>query len=52
MSKPVNRLPQRIGYARVLTLDQDPEHEIKALEEAGYDAICADRVSGGRRHRP
>lgn len=52
MSKPRKRLPQRIGYARVSTLDQDPEHQIKALEEAGCDAIYADRVSGARRQRP
>ena len=52
MSKPSKRLPQRIGYARVSTIDQDPEHQIKALEEAGCDAIYADRVSGARRHRP
>ena len=43
LSKPRKRLPQRIGYARVSTLDQDPEHQIKALEEAGCDAIYADR---------
>ena len=52
MSNPHKRLPQRIGYARVSTLDQDPEHQIKALEEAGCDAIYADRVSGVRRQRP
>ena len=52
MLKQPKRLPQRIGYARVSTLDQDPEHQIKALEEAGCDAIYADHLSGARRHRP
>ena len=52
MSKALKRPPQRIGYARVSTLDQDPEHQIKALEEAGCDAIYADHVSGARRNRP
>ena len=52
MSKPPKRLPERIGYARVSTLDQDPERQIKALEEAGCHAIYADRVSGARRNRP
>ena len=52
MLKPPKRLPQRIGYARVSTLDQDPAHQIEALEEAGCDAIYADRVSGARRQRP
>ena len=52
MSKLTRRAPQRFGYARVSTVDQDPEHQIKALEAAGCDAIYADHVSGARRHRP
>ena len=48
----MGRAPQRIGYARVSIVDQDPEPQIKALEAAGCDAIYADRVSGARRHRP
>ena len=52
MSNSRKRLPQRIGYARVSTLDQEPEHQIKALEEAGCDSIYADRVSGVQRQRP
>ena len=46
MSKLTRRPSQRIGYVRISTLDRDPEHQIKALEEAGCDAIYADRVSG------
>ena len=52
MSKLTRRPSQRIGYVRISTLDRDPEHQIKVLEEAGCDAIYADRVSGARRHRP
>ena len=46
MSKLTRRPSQRIGYVRISTLDRDPEHQIKALEEGGCDAIYADRVSG------
>ena len=46
MLKPPKRLPERIGYAQVSTLEQNPELQIKALEDAGCDAIYADRVSG------
>ena len=52
MSKLPKRPPQRIGYARVSTVDQDPEHQFKALEAAGCDAIYADCVSGALRRRP
>ena len=34
------RPPQPIGTARVSILDQYPEHQVKALEDAGCEAIC------------
>ena len=41
-----------IGYARVSTLDQHPEHQIRALEKRGCERIFTDRCPGGAPTRP
>lgn len=42
------------GYARVSTADQNPDHQIDALQRAGVaqDAIYVDRASGAKASRP
>lgn len=42
----------RIGYARVLTRDQNLDAEISTLREAGAGRIFAEKVSGSKRTRP
>ena len=42
---------RKIGYARVSTLDQDPEHQIEVLRKAGCKRIYRDYASGSRRSR-
>lgn len=49
---PATRPPQRVGYARVSRVDQDPDHQIAALKKAGCEVLFAERVSGARRNRP
>lgn len=54
-SKPVS-FPKsgniKIGYARVSTLDQNPQLQHDALEKAGCEKIYVDQVSGTVAQRP
>lgn len=40
-----------IGYARVSTLDQNPNHQIDALNEAGCKKIFSEKISGASKQR-
>ena len=40
-----------IGYARVSTLDQNPQHQIDALNEAGCKKIFTEKISGVSKKR-
>lgn len=42
----------KIGYARVSTVDQDPQLQLDALDQAGCHQVFTDRVSGTARDRP
>lgn len=41
-----------IGYARVSTIDQNPQLQIDALEQAGCERIFTEHASGALRDRP
>lgn len=40
-----------IGYARVSTLDQNPQHQMDALHEAGCKKIFTEKISGASKKR-
>jgi len=42
----------KIGYARVSTLDQHLDLQLRALQKAGCTKIWRDKVSGLSRQRP
>ena len=41
-----------VGYARVSTLDQNPQVQIDALKQAGCDRLYVEKASGAHRDRP
>ncbi len=41
-----------IGYARVSTLDQNPQIQIYALEQTGCERIFTEKISGNSKNRP
>ena len=41
-----------VGYARVSTMDQNPQLQIEALEKAGCKKIFTEKVSGADKNRP
>ena len=41
-----------VGYARVSTLDQNPQLQIEALKEAGCEKIFVEKISGAAKDRP
>lgn len=43
---------QKLGYARVSTVDQDAALQVDALEKAGCDRVFVDAMSGTVSHRP
>ena len=46
------RKMKRIGYARVSTLDQNPQLQIEALKQAGCEPIFVEQMSSQIKHRP
>lgn len=42
----------RLGYARVSTLEQDPQLQLHALAAAGVDEVFVDHASGALAERP
>lgn len=43
---------QKIGYARVSTLEQNLDRQIDLLKAQGVDKICTEKMSGTKRDRP
>jgi DNA invertase Pin-like site-specific DNA recombinase len=41
-----------VGYARVSTLDQNPQMQIDALKQAGCERLYVEKASGAHRDRP
>ena len=41
-----------VGYARVSTLDQNPQIQIDALEQTGCERIFTEKISGNSKNRP
>jgi DNA invertase Pin-like site-specific DNA recombinase len=41
-----------VGYARVSTIDQNPEMQIDALQQAGCTKIYTEKASGKNKNRP
>lgn len=42
----------KIGYARVLTKDQNLDLQIEALEKVGCEKIYQEKISGATKNRP
>lgn len=42
----------KIGYARVSTIDQNPQSQVDALKAAGCEKIIIEKVSGASKTRP
>jgi DNA invertase Pin-like site-specific DNA recombinase len=46
------RQTMRIGYARVSTLDQNPDLQLQKLQEAGCERVIVEKASGAKVDRP
>ncbi|MDY5785335.1 recombinase family protein [Corynebacterium sp.] len=45
-------LGQKVGYARVSSLDQNLGRQLEQLQAAGASQIYKEKISGSIRHRP